>query len=95
MSKNACVGTSFNEYLAEEGILAETTAEALKRALAWQIEEQMRLESISKAEMARRMKTSRSSLDRLLDPDNPSVTLHTLERAASALGKQLRLELVG
>jgi len=95
MSQNACVGTSFNEYLAEEGILAETTAVGLKRALAWQIEEQMHRERISKTEMARRMKTSRSSLDRLLDPENASVTLSMLARAATALGKHLRLELVG
>ncbi len=69
--------------------------EALKRVLAWQVTEAMKKEKLSKAAMARRMKTSRSALDRLLDPDNASVTLKTLYRAAAVLGKQIRLELVG
>ncbi|MEE8189184.1 MAG: helix-turn-helix transcriptional regulator [Kiloniellales bacterium] len=91
----AHVGSDFDAFLAEEGTLAQTTAIALKRVLAWKITQEMKDKNISKVEMARRMRTSRSALDRLLDPANTSVTLHTMDRAATALGGQLRLELVG
>jgi len=90
--KNPHVGSSFDDFLAEEGILADVESVAIKRVIAFQIVQLMKDEGISKTEMARRMKTSRSSLERLLDPANDSVTLQTLEHAAQALGKRLRIE---
>ncbi len=93
--KRKNIGSSFDDFLEEDGLLVETTAEAIKRILAWQIAEAMKTDNISKSEMARRMQTSRASLDRLLDPDNSSVTLKTMHRAATVLGKQIRMELVG
>jgi hypothetical protein len=72
----------------------EARAIAIKEAVAWQVQEAMEREKITKAEMARRMRTSRAALDRLLDPGNAAVTLQTLARAASAIGRQLRIELV-
>ena len=88
------VGGSFDAFLAEEGILEECEAGAIKEILAMQVAHALKMEGISKAEMARRMCTSRPALDRLLDAANTSVTLHTLQRAAAAIGKRLRLELV-
>jgi DNA-binding Xre family transcriptional regulator len=90
--KNPHVGSDFDDFLAEEGILAAVESVAIKRVIAFQIVQLMKDEGISKTEMARRMKTSRSSLERLLDPTNDSVTLQTLEHAAQALGKRLRIE---
>ena len=87
------IGSKFDDFLEEEGILAETEATAVKRVIAFQIEQLMNKNRLSKSAMARRMHTSRSSLDRLLDPENPSITLQTLERAASALGKRLKINL--
>lgn len=89
------IGSSFDDFLKEEEILAETTAEAVKRILAWQLVEAMKDGHISKSEMARRMQTSRAALERLLDPDNSAVTLKTMHKAARVLGKQIRMELVG
>lgn len=90
---NPHVGSSFQEFLEEEGIREESNAHAVKRVLAWQIEEAMKAQGISKVEMARRMGTSRAHLDRLLDPDNDKVQLDTVQRAAIAVGRRLRLEL--
>lgn len=90
--KNKHAGSGFDDFLQEEGLLAETEAVALKRVLAFQLEKEMEERKLSKFAFARQMKTSRSSLDRLLDPDNPSVTLLTLEKAASVLGLQLKVE---
>jgi len=84
---------TFDEFLAKDGILAETEDAALKEIIADQIKVAMTEEKISKTAMAARMKTSRRQLDRLLDPKNPSVTLATLRRAASAVGRTLRVEL--
>lgn len=92
--KRGAVGSSFDAFLAEEGILEECEERAIKEILAMQIDKALKDEGISKAEMARRMNTSRPALDRLLDARNTSVTLHTLQRAAAAVGKRLRLELV-
>ena len=89
------VGTSFDDFLADEGLLVDATVESIKRVLAWQIAKTMQEESITKTEMAKRMCTSRASLERLLDPENYSVTLRTMHRAAEVLGKELRLALVG
>lgn len=87
------LGGSFNDFLEEEGILEECTETAIKRVLAWQIEQEMKKNNLSKSAMARKMKTSRSSLDRILDPINESVTLHTLKKAAHAVGRTVKLEL--
>jgi antitoxin HicB len=88
------IGSSFEDFLKEEGIYEEVQAQAVKEALAWQIEQAIKTPGLTKAEMARRMQTSRVQLDRLLDPKNTSVTLHTLQRAAAILGKRVRLDLV-
>jgi DNA-binding Xre family transcriptional regulator len=87
------VGSSLDDFLAEEGSHAEATAIALKRVLAWQIAEVMEKGGVSKTEMAKRMQTSRTALNRLLDPENCAVTLQTMGRAAAVLGKRLRVEL--
>ena len=94
MTDNPHVGSSLDDVLEEEGVLAEVTAIALKRVLAWQILEEMKKRGLSKSQMAVAMNTSRPSLDRLLDPDNISVTLKTMDRAAALLGMRLRIELV-
>jgi antitoxin HicB len=93
LKKRKHIGSSFDELLAEDGTLAAAEAAALKRVIAWQVERGMGEKRMSKADMARAMRTSRAALDRLLDPKNESVTLRTMARAASALGKRLRLEL--
>ena len=92
--KKGKVGSSFDDFLKEDGIYEEVTARAIKRVLVRQLDELMRREEISKTELASRMKTSRAQLDRLLDPENESVTLGTLTRAAQAVGRHLRMELV-
>jgi DNA-binding Xre family transcriptional regulator len=92
--KKSNVGSSFDSWLREEGIYEEVTATALKRVLARQLEAAMKEKQLSKSEMARRMRTSRAALDRLLDPEYDAVTLSTLRKAALALGRQVRLELV-
>ena len=92
--RNRHIGSSLEDFLKEEGVLEETRAGALKETLAWQVQQAMEKDKISKVEMARRMKTSRAALDRLLDPGNTSVTLQTLTRAAHAVGRGLRIELV-
>lgn len=84
---------TFDEFLAKDGILAETEDAAIKEIIADQIKVAMDTQRITKSEMAARMKTSRRQLDRLLDPDNSSVTLSTLRRAAHAVGRNLRVEL--
>ncbi|MCL4301411.1 MAG: XRE family transcriptional regulator [Anaerolineae bacterium] len=88
------LGSNFDEFLAEEGLLAEAEAVAIKRVIAYQIAELMREKNLTKTAMAERMETSRAALERLLDPGNESVTLQTLERAAMALGKRLKIEFV-
>jgi transcriptional regulator with XRE-family HTH domain len=92
--RNKHIGSSLEDFLKEEGVLEETRAVVLNETLAWQVQQSMEKEKISKVEMARRMKTSRTALDRLLDPRNASVTLETLTRAAHAIGRDLRIELV-
>jgi hypothetical protein len=92
--RNRHIGSSLDEFLREEGVLEEARAIALKDAVAWQVQKAMEQEKISKIEMARRMRTSRAALDRLLAPGNASVTLQTLTRAARAVGRELRIELV-
>jgi hypothetical protein len=84
---------TFDELLAKDGLLADTENAALKEIIADQIVVAMKQERLTKTAMAARMHTSRRQLDRLLDPDNPSVTLATLRRAATAVGRRLRVEL--
>jgi DNA-binding Xre family transcriptional regulator len=90
---NKYSGSDFDDFLEDEGILEEVTARAHKRLLALQLHEAMEEYSITKTQLAERMETSRSQLDRLLDPDNTAVTLESLERLALAVGKQLKVEL--
>lgn len=84
---------TFDEFLDAQGLLDQTEEAALKRVIADQLKEAMSTKGISKTAMAERMRTSRRQLDRLLDPKYPSVTLSTLRRAASAVGRNLRVEL--
>jgi antitoxin HicB len=92
--RNKHIGSSLEDFLKDEGILEQTRAVALKETLAWQVQQAMEKGKISKAEMARRMSTSRAALNRLLDPGNASVTLQTMARAAHAIGRDLRIELL-
>jgi predicted XRE-type DNA-binding protein len=92
--KKSNIGSSVDSWLREEGIYEEVSEGAIKRALARQVEAAMKEKHFSKAEMARKMRTSRAALDRLLDPDYESVTLSTLRKAATAVGREVRLELV-
>lgn len=90
---NQYIGSSLDNLLEETGELAEVNSLAIKRVIAWEITQKMEVEHISKTQMAVLMDTSRSALDRLLDPANTSVTLHTLGNAARAVGKTLHIEL--
>ena len=87
------IGSNFDDFLDEIGILNEVTAMAHKHVLANQIKQAMEQKHITKLEMAKRMETSRSAVDRLLNPNNPNVTLDTLDRAALALGMKLNVSL--
>ena len=87
-------GPLFEDFLREQGTHAETTENAVKRVIAFQLAAAMKEQAISKAEMARRLSTSRSQLDRLLDPNNDTVSLTVLNRAAQAVGRSIKLELV-
>ena len=87
------LGSAFDTLLLEEGLLDDAEAVAAKRVIAFQISQEMERCHLTKSEMAQRMRTSRPAVDRLLDPANHSVTLSTLERAATAVGKRLRIEL--
>jgi antitoxin HicB len=87
-------GSSLDEFLHEAGIYEESTSVALARVLAWQIRQQMDKQGLTKQEMADRMGTSRSQLDRLLNPSSGGLTLDTLHRAARAVNRELQLDLV-
>jgi antitoxin HicB len=90
---NPHVGSSLDDFLQEEGMRDAAHVYAIKRVLAWQIANAIKAQGLTKSEMAKRMNTSRAQLDRLLDPENDRVQLDTLQRAALALGRTLRLEL--
>ena len=92
--KEKNIGTSFDSWLDEEGIRQEVTAGAIKRVLARQVAATMTEDGLTKTAMARKMRTSRATLDRLLDAENGSVTLSTLQKAATAVGREVRLDLV-
>lgn len=94
MRKKGHIGSAFDDFLKEEGLYEEVTARAIKRVIARQLDALMHNQGLTKTTLAKRMKTSRAQLDRLLDPDNESVTLDTLTRAAQAVGRHLRMELV-
>jgi DNA-binding Xre family transcriptional regulator len=87
------LGSDFDDFLAEEGMLEEVTAVAVKRVIAWQIEQEMKAQKMTKTAMAKKMRTSRASLNRLLDENDTSLTLTTLAGAAAALGRRIKLEL--
>ena len=87
-------GSSFESFLDDEGLLEEVDAVAIKRIIAWQLAEAMKARKITKKAMAGRIGTSRSQLDRLLDPENGAVHLQTIAKAARAVGKRLRVEMV-
>ena len=92
--KKGKVGSSYDAFLVEQGILEECEEQAIEQILADRIKAAMEKERLTRAAMAIRMQTSRRALDRLLDPTNTSVTLHTLQRAVLAVGRRLRLELI-
>ena len=86
-------GGSFSDFLKEQSTCEATTEKAIKRVIAFQLASAMKEKGITKVEMAKQLETSRSQLDRLLDPDNDKVTLAVLSRAAKAVGRELTLEL--
>jgi DNA-binding Xre family transcriptional regulator len=88
------LGSSLDDFLIEDGLLAEVNAIAIKRVLAWQVEQVMKEKKLSKTEMSKLMHTSRAALERLLNPENTSVTLKTMDKAAQAIGKQLKIDLI-
>lgn len=88
------IGSSLEDFLSEEGILESSTAKAIKRVIAWQLAEEMKLKHITKQRLADLMRTSRAQVDRILDPEKGNVTIETLQRAAMLLGRRIRLELV-
>jgi len=87
------IGSSFDDFLQEEAMLEEVTAVALKRVIAWQIAEEMKAQQLTKAQLAARMHTSRAALNRLLDENDPGLTLTTLASAAAALGRRVDIRL--
>lgn len=87
------IGSSFDDFLSEEAMLDEATAVAVKRVIAWQIDQEMKAQNLTKTAMAKKMHTSRAALNRLLDATDTSLTLTTLSSAASVLGKKFRIEL--
>ncbi len=94
MNANPHTGSDFDDFLKEEGLYEDCSATAIKRVLARQLAEEMKRLSLTKTEMAARMQTSRAQLDRLLDPSKTGVSLDTIARAASVVGRQLRIELL-
>lgn len=88
------IGGTLEAFLDEIGEKEEIYGEAIKRVLTWQIEEARKTQSITKSDMATRMGTSRTQVERVLDPDNVAVSLDTLERAARAVGKRLKIDLI-
>ena len=92
--KKQHIGSSLEDFLEEEGILESATAKAVKNVIAWQLAEEMKARRMTKKRLAELMKTSRAQIDRILDPEKGNVTIETLQRAASLLGRRVRLELV-
>jgi len=94
MTNNPYTGSSFDDFLQSENLREECTATAVKRVLARQLTEEMKRQNMTKTEMAKQMQTSRAQLDRLLDPEKTGVSIETITRAATVVGRQLRIELV-
>ena len=94
MSKNEHIGSDFDAFLAEQGELEETTAVAVKRVIAWQIEQAMQATGVNKSALAKRMHTSRTVVDRMLDATDTGLTLETMTKAATALGFRVKVDLV-
>lgn len=92
-SKHPNEGSSLEDFLIEDGIYEEATSIAIKRVIAWQLQEEMKRRNLTKTEMAKLMETSRAQLDRVLSPDAGNVTIETLQRAAKVVGRTLKLEL--
>jgi len=95
MMKAENIGSNFDDFLQDEGILDEANVVAIKRVIAWQIDQEMKAQKLTKLAMAKKMRTSRAALNRLLDETDTSLTLTTLSRAATVLGKKFRIELDG
>lgn len=91
---NKAIGSSFDDFLAEQGILEEVSAAALKRVIAWQLGQEMKSQHVTKKALAERMNTSRTAVDRALDPTDPGMTLATLASAARALGQRVEIRLL-
>lgn len=92
-SEKGYIGSSFDDFLKEEGRYEEATEQAIKKVVAYQLSEKMKEQGITKVEMAKRLSTSRTQLDRLLDPENDKITIAMLARAAKVVGRSLHLEL--
>lgn len=91
---NKHIGSGFDDFLAEQGILEEVSAAALKRVIAWQLEQEMKSQGMTKTTLAQRMNTSRTAVDRALDQADPGMTLATLASAARALGQRVEIHLI-
>ena len=94
MVRNKHRGSSLDDFLSEEGVLEEFQARAIKEVVAWQLAEAMRELKLSKNQLAKQMRTSRTQVDRVLDPAAGNVTIETLQRAAALVGRRLKVELV-
>jgi DNA-binding phage protein len=94
MNESKHIGGNFDDFLAEEGLMEETTAIAVKRVIAWQIEQAMQSTGVNKTTLAKRMQTSRTVVDRILDASDTGLTLDTVTRAATALGFRVKIDLV-
>lgn len=93
-NNNPHIGSSFDDFLDEENLLVEANEIAIKRVIAWQLQQEIEAKHMTKTDIAKAMGTSRAAVDRLLDPDNTSVTLNTLSKAARILGKKIEIDLV-
>lgn len=94
MAKKSPIGSSFDDFLRDEGIYDEVKAETAKRVLAMQVADALAAQGVTRSELAARMHTSRTVVNRLLDPTNPAINLKTVQRAASALGKRMSVQLI-
>jgi antitoxin HicB len=94
MKRNPHFGSSLEDFLEAEGLLEEATEHAIKAVVAWQLKTKMEQQHLTKSALAKQLHTSRSQIERVLDPNNNNVTVATLRKAAEAVGQKLRLELV-
>jgi antitoxin HicB len=93
-NNNSYIGSSFDDFLDEENLLVKANEIAIKRVIAWQLQQEIESKHMTKTDVAKAMGTSRAAVDRLLDPNNTSVTLNTLSKAARILGKKIEIDLV-